>query len=136
MKKLFLPLATLTAAAIVLSGCCSSSYKTKKILEQDQSKIVMTINKDLSTTMINANTGERIAPCETKVPPGLPLGELTKAISSCLPKGKKLPRSDEDILTRGEFWLWKGSYCYASIEGSGFLYVYCQPPLDLGFPQD
>jgi hypothetical protein len=47
-----------------------------------------------------------------------------------------LPQSDEDLLTRGEFILWKGTYCYAGVDGSGFLYSYCQPPLDLGFPKD
>lgn len=134
MNKTILPLAIVAASTVLLSGCCSTSYKTKEILEEDRSKIVMTINKDLSTTMINANTGERIAPCSVKVDPGAPLAKLSDQISKCLPEGHELPGSNDAILTKGEYLMWKGSYCFAGIDGSGYLYVYCQPPLDLGFP--
>ncbi len=102
-----------------------------KILDEDQTKIVMTINEDFSTTMINANTGERIPPCLTNVDKGVSLVELKSEIKKCMPQGHSL---FEQPLTSGEFIMWKGSYCYAGIDGDGNLYVYCQPPLDLGFP--
>jgi hypothetical protein len=132
MKKTILPLTVLSATTVLLNGCCSPLDRTKEILKEDQSKIVLTINKDFSTTMINANTGERIPPCQTNIEKGTPLEELKREIRKCLPQDHQLA---EQPLTSGELMMWEGTYCYAGRDGDGDLYVYCQPPLDLGFPR-
>ena len=130
MKRNFLIVAALSATAIVLNGCCTPVKKTADILKEDDSKIAMTINKDFTSTKINVNTGERMKPCRTDIPKGKSLKELRDVIAECLPKGHK--NGIGEVQVHGEYMLFKGSECFADVVG-GYLFVYCQPPEDLGF---
>jgi hypothetical protein len=124
----------ISAVTILLGGCSTNTpiRSTSKILYQDEAKVITTINKDFSSTVINANTGKRIPPCRTDLPKDVPLSKLRKAIVECLPKDH--PQEIGRTLTQGEFIMFEGSYCIANVIAS-HLYVYCQPPYDLGFPE-
>lgn len=131
MKKELVALLALSTSTIIASGCCGYTpiKKTADILKEDNSKIAVTINKDYSATKINVNTGERITPCRTDIPANKSLKELREEIQKCLPKGHG---DIGKVITRGEYMLFEGSYCFADIV-FGELTVYCQPPENLGF---
>lgn len=99
-----------------------------KILSQDEANIAITINKNLSGTVINTHTGERIKPCVADIRQAE--ASLDELIKQCHPKGHE---PNGKILAFGSYTLREGSYCYTGVVGNT-LYVYCQPPLNLGFP--
>jgi len=113
------------AAAAMLTGC--TMYSNAKILAEDDAKIAITINKDYSGTLINANTGERITPCIADI--SKEDSKLNELIRKCYPEGHD---PNGKIITSGQFTLREGSFCYTAVVGNS-LYVFCQPPLNLGF---
>ena len=129
MKRTAVTIVVLSAILTLLSGCAATSYRNAKILSQDQAKIAMTLNENLSGTLINTNTGERIEPCIADI--RKEKESLESLIKRCYPKGHD---PDGEVLASGTFTLRKGSYCYTGVIGNT-LYVFCQPPLNLGFPQ-
>ena len=114
------------AASMTLTGC-GTLYSNAKILSEDNANIAVTINKDLSNTVINTHTGERVEPCavditETKRP-------LADAIKKCYPEGHD---PNGKILSTTNIVVREGSICATIVSGSR-LYVLCQPPYNLGF---
>ena len=105
----------------------SALLGTAKLLAESDAKIILAINKDLSLSVINANTGEKIEPCaQTEDDKRLTKDEQ---IYKCYPKGHD-PYGR--IMKEASITLREGSYCYTAVLGNS-LYVFCQPPLDLGF---
>ena len=135
MKKLYQFIFTVLASTLFLSTAQAKDdtavmLDTLKHLKEKDAKILMTINKDFTSTKINVNTGERMKPCRTDIPKGKSLKELRDVIAECLPKGHK--NGIGEVQVHGEYMLFKGSECFADVVG-GYLFVYCQPPEDLGF---
>jgi hypothetical protein len=56
-----IPILVILISLIFISGC-GTNYQTTKILNQDQAKIVITLNKGFSNTVIVANEGKRLEP--------------------------------------------------------------------------
>lgn len=102
-------------------------YSNAKILKQDNANVALTINKDLSNTVINTYTGERVLPCfVANKNEKLAIDEV---IEKCAPKGHDLsgpPVSEAQIVVM------KGSICIIIVIGSRG-YKLCQPPEKLGF---
>jgi predicted component of type VI protein secretion system len=115
------------ATSIALTGCSHVNYKNAKILSQDDAKVAVTINKDLSNTVINTNTGERIEPCKID-PQEVKLSE-EEIIKRCYPDGHD---PDGKILSEMKITVREGSKCITIVSASRY-YVFCQPPLNLGF---
>ena len=114
------------AASLALSGC-GTMYSNAKILEQDNANIAFTINKDLSNTVINTHTGERVKPCDVEIKNKA--RAVDEVIAKCAPEGHDLsgpPVSDAQIVVK------KGSICIIIVSGSRG-YLLCQPPHNLGF---
>ncbi|MCG8039146.1 MAG: hypothetical protein JAZ19_19160 [Candidatus Thiodiazotropha taylori] len=127
MNKAALTFLTLIAISIITTGCNKAKYSNAKILSEDESKIVLTVNKDLSSTILNANTGERIEPCVTD----LSEKEMNREeiIKKCYPEGHN---PNGKILSKSTMVVTEGSIC-ATITVGSRLYVICQPPHNLGF---
>ena len=121
------PIALLICSASLLLSGCGTMYSNAKILAQDNANIAVTLNKDLSTTVINTHTGERVEPCSVDIKDGDKA--LEEAIRKCYPEGHD---SKGEILTTSKIIVREGSICATIISGSR-LYVLCQPPLNLGF---
>jgi len=101
---------------------------TLKILNESDAKILITINKDLSTDVINLQEGTRAKPCND-------IDERNELLSAedkrlkCYPVGHN-PYGK--ILKTTNIEIREGSICATIVSGSR-LYVLCQPPYDLGF---
>jgi len=106
------------------------AISTAKILSEEDAKIAITINGDLSGTVINTYMGERIQPCVDDIREAQ--ASLDVLIQKCYPEGHD---PNGKIIASGSYTLREGSYCHTIVLGSS-LYVYCQPPLDLGFPRN
>ena len=127
MKRTVVTWSIIAASAVILNGC--TMYNNAKILSDENANIAVTINKDLSQSLINTHTGERLAPCVADIKEAnAPLKELIKR---CYPEGHD---PNGEIIASGQYTMRKGSYCYTAVLGNS-LYVFCQPPLNLGFPQ-
>ncbi|MCG7995170.1 MAG: hypothetical protein JAZ19_20185 [Candidatus Thiodiazotropha taylori] len=127
MNKIIITLLTFTFISISVSGCNKAKYSNAKILSQDESKIVLTVNKDLSSTVINANTGERVEPCiEDTSKTDMSKKEI---FAKCYPKDFD---PDSEVVSKSSVIIQKGSICGTITVGKR-LYVVCQPPHNLGF---
>jgi len=101
----------------------------KRVITEDKSRIALMLNKDFSASVATLNTGEKIPACNIdmsayKNRPGA-------ARRACYPKGhnpdgKILFKDTYDVTVR------EGSVCI-ELASSLHIYVFCDPPLDLGF---
>ncbi|MES9851900.1 MAG: hypothetical protein ABW170_08720 [Candidatus Thiodiazotropha sp. L084R] len=127
MNKIITTLLVLVLLSLLTSGCNRAKYSNAKILAQDESKIVLTVNKDFSSTVLNANTGERLKPCiEDTSKEDMSEKEIIK---KCYPDGHGM---NGKILSESSIVVREGSVC-ATITVGRKLYVICQPPHNLGF---
>ena len=116
----------IVSSSLALSGC-GTMYGNAKILAQDNANVAVTINKDLSTTVINTHTGERVEPCTVDIQQDK--RSLQDAINKCYPEGHD---PNGKILSSTNITVREGSTCVTIISGSRG-YVLCQPPHNLGF---
>lgn len=101
--------------------------ETMRILKEKEARVLITINKDLSTDVISLHRGEKIKHCES-VNDVESLSDEEKRLK-CYPVGHN-PYGK--ILKETSIQLREGSIC-ATITVGSRLYVVCQPPVDLGF---
>ncbi|MCU7934638.1 MAG: hypothetical protein KZQ99_07135 [Candidatus Thiodiazotropha sp. (ex Dulcina madagascariensis)] len=114
-------------SSIALTGCSHVKYRNAKILSQVDAKVAVTINKDISTTVINTNTGEIIEPCKIDTQQRKPSNK--ELIKKCYPEGHD---PNGKVLSETTITIREGSKCITIVSWSR-LYVFCQPPYDLGF---
>jgi hypothetical protein len=115
-------------ASLAISGCTQQEgHTTLRIISQDEAKVAVTINKDLSNTVINTNTGERIEPC--KIDPQQLKQALNEIPESCYPEGYD---PNGRILSEVKITVREGSQCITVVSASRY-YVFCEPPHNLGF---
>ena len=120
-KKILLNIIVITAA-FGLAAC--AQIKTANIFKKEESGVAITINKDLSTSIVAIKEGELIEPCKVD----LKAKDRDAALRKCYPEGHN---PDGDTLARGTWEVQEGSICIRLASGS-HIYVFCQPPYDLG----
>jgi hypothetical protein len=140
MKTLLSTIIISSVISITLSGCTHAHkntktpettklHKTTKILKQDQARVAITLNKDLTTTVIATNDGQRIKPeCviydEER--------QSDSSIPVCDKQNLAARSASEEILYEQTYKISviKGSVC-VTIIAPPYNYKLCDPPYDL-----